>query len=60
VKTAGTSRFGALTRTPFGEGQVVLSTLRIVPELASEKPQSAVAKKLFLNLLEIPGKKWWK
>ena len=50
----------ALSRTPFGEGQVFLCTLRIVPELASGTPQSAVAKKLFLNLLEIPGKTWLK
>ncbi len=43
----------ALSRVPYGNGQVFLSTLSIFPELASEKPQSAVAKKLFLNLLEL-------
>lgn len=43
----------ALSRIPYGNGQVFLSTLRIFPELASEKPQSAVAKKLFMNLLEL-------
>ena len=43
----------ALTRIPFGNGQVFLSTLGFIPELVSEKPQSAVAKKLFLNLIEL-------
>ncbi len=42
----------ALSRIPYVRGQVYLSTLNIFPELASDKPQSAVAKKLFLNLLE--------
>jgi len=42
----------ALCRIPFGSGQVILSTLRILPEISSSKPQSAVAKQLFLNLLE--------
>ena len=42
----------ALSRIPFGNGQIIITTLRILPELSSEKPQSAVAKKLFLNLLE--------
>ncbi|MBT4484159.1 MAG: hypothetical protein HOC71_10855 [Candidatus Latescibacteria bacterium] len=42
----------ALSRIPFGNGQIILSTLNILPELSSEKYQSAVAKKLFLNLLE--------
>jgi hypothetical protein len=43
----------ALTRIPYGNGQIFLCTLDILPELASRRPQSAVAKKLFLNLLEI-------
>ena len=43
----------ALSRIPFGNGQIFLSTLDIIPELASDKPQSVVAKKLFLNLLEL-------
>ncbi|MFC1539225.1 glycoside hydrolase family 2 protein [Candidatus Latescibacterota bacterium] len=43
----------ALSRVPFGNGEIFLSTLNIMPELESEKPQSAVAKKLFLNLLEL-------
>jgi hypothetical protein len=42
----------ALVRVPYGTGQINLSTLNILPELKSEKPQSAVAKKLLLNLLE--------
>ncbi|MCE5249985.1 hypothetical protein LLG96_07165, partial [bacterium] len=44
----------ALTRIRYGNGQIFLSTLDIIPELASDSPQSAVAKKLFLNLLESP------
>jgi len=43
----------ALSRIPFGNGQIFLSTLDFIPELASDRPQSAVAKKLFLNLLEL-------
>ncbi|MFC1528336.1 glycoside hydrolase family 2 protein [Candidatus Latescibacterota bacterium] len=42
----------ALSRVPFGNGQIFLSTLNIFPELLSNKPQSVVAKKLFLNMLE--------
>jgi hypothetical protein len=42
----------ALTRIPYGNGQIFLSTLDFLPELASDRPQSVVAKKLFLNLLE--------
>ncbi|MCE5248647.1 hypothetical protein LLG96_00355 [bacterium] len=42
----------ALARIPFGNGQIIISTLNIVPELKSVKPQSAVARKLFLNMLE--------
>ena len=42
----------SLSRIPLGKGHVFLSSLDIIPGLASEKPQSAVAKKLFLNLLE--------
>ncbi|MDP2982915.1 MAG: glycoside hydrolase family 2 TIM barrel-domain containing protein [Candidatus Latescibacter sp.] len=42
----------ALVRIPYGRGEVYLSTLRILPELASTKPESAVAKKLFLNMVE--------
>ena len=42
----------ALVSVPYGTGQIILSTLNILPELSSEKPQSAIAKKLMLNLLE--------
>jgi hypothetical protein len=42
----------ALCRVPFGRGEIILTTLRILPELASPAPQSATAKKLFMNLLE--------
>jgi hypothetical protein len=45
----------ALVRIPYGRGEVYLSTLRILPELASTKPESAVAKKLFLNMVEKKG-----
>ncbi|MFC1693030.1 glycoside hydrolase family 2 protein [Candidatus Latescibacterota bacterium] len=45
----------ALSRVPYVNGQIFLNTLRIFPELTSDKPQSAVAKKLFLNLLELSG-----
>jgi len=43
----------ALTRVPFANGQIFLSTLNIIPNLESDSPQSSVAKKLFLNLLEL-------
>ncbi|MFC1538359.1 glycoside hydrolase family 2 protein [Candidatus Latescibacterota bacterium] len=42
----------ALSRVPYGNGQIYLNTLRIFPELSSDAPQSAVAKKLFLNMIE--------
>ncbi len=46
-----------LVRVPFARGQVFLSTLELLDELRSERPQSAVGKRLFLNLLEVmPGK----
>ena len=41
----------ALCIVPHGSGQIILNTLDILPQLISEKPQSAVAKKLFMNLL---------
>jgi len=43
----------ALTRVPFANGQVFLSTLNFMENLAADSPQSATAKKLFLNLLEL-------
>ncbi len=42
----------ALNRVQVGEGQVFLSTLNIVPGLATSQANAVVAKKLFLNLLE--------
>ena len=42
----------AVTRIPFGDGRIILSTLSMLPELKSKRPQSAIAKKLFLNFLE--------
>jgi hypothetical protein len=45
----------AVARIPFGNGRIILSTLNMLPWLASEKPQAATAKKLFLNFLEYNG-----
>ena len=42
----------SLSRIQLGEGQVFLSTLDIIPGLTSTKARTAVAKKLFLNLLK--------
>jgi beta-galactosidase len=42
----------ALNRVSFGNGQVFLSTLNIIPGLSSKQTNAAVAKKLFLNLIE--------
>ncbi len=42
----------ALNRIDLGKGEVFLSTLNILPGLASDKLNSVVAKKLFLNLIE--------
>ncbi len=42
----------ALTRVPVGNGQVFLCTLDMLPGLESEAAQTAVVKKLFLNLIE--------
>jgi hypothetical protein len=46
----------AAARIPFGNGQIILSTLDLLPWINSSRPQAATAKKLFLNFLEIPGK----
>ena len=45
----------AVSRIPHGNGQIILSTLTMMPELESKTPQSAIAKKLFLNFLEYAG-----
>ncbi|HUT63021.1 MAG TPA: glycoside hydrolase family 2 TIM barrel-domain containing protein [Anaerolineae bacterium] len=42
----------AVARIPFGNGQVILCTLTMLPHLDSDRPQSSIAKKLFLNFLE--------
>lgn len=42
----------ALGSVRVGKGNVILSTLNILPNLSSLEPYSVVAKKLFLNLLE--------
>ncbi|MHB9031127.1 MAG: glycoside hydrolase family 2 TIM barrel-domain containing protein, partial [Candidatus Latescibacterota bacterium] len=47
----------ALCRVPYGNGEIILSTLRLLPELASGEPQSATAKKLFVNLLSARAKR---
>jgi hypothetical protein len=44
--------FCALNKVQVGDGEVLLSTLNILQNLASNQPNSAVAKKLFLNLIE--------
>ena len=38
---------------PFGNGSIILSTLNIILQLESNTAQSSVAKRLFLNFLEI-------
>ncbi|MBN1294904.1 MAG: hypothetical protein JXB48_23915 [Candidatus Latescibacteria bacterium] len=42
---------------PFGRGKIIVSTLDIMTELESERPQSAIAKKLFLNFIECSNTK---
>ncbi|MDP2984444.1 MAG: glycoside hydrolase family 2 TIM barrel-domain containing protein [Candidatus Latescibacter sp.] len=42
----------ALTRIPYANGQIFLSTLDFMGKLSLTIPQAAVTKKLFLNLLE--------
>ena len=46
----------AVARIAFGRGQIIVSTLNIMPNLGSRMPQSAIAKKLFLNFLDCSGK----
>lgn len=47
----------ALNRIGVGKGKVFLSTLSILPGLASDRLNSVVAKKLFLNLIEYTSPK---
>lgn len=42
----------ALCRVPFGNGSILLSTLDILPNLHSEQPYTAPAKRLLLNMVE--------
>lgn len=42
----------ALSRIPYGNGQVFLSTLPFLEKIVLDIPQAAVPKKFFLNLLE--------
>ncbi len=49
-KTSGI--YCALNKVQVGEGVVLLSTLNILQNLASNQPNTAVAKKLFMNLIE--------
>ncbi|MFC1692462.1 glycoside hydrolase family 2 protein [Candidatus Latescibacterota bacterium] len=42
----------AVARIPFGRGYIIASTLDIIPYLTSDMPQSAIAKRLFMNFLE--------
>jgi hypothetical protein len=44
--------YSALTRVPYANGQVFLSTLDFLRKLPMDIPQASVPKKLFLNLLE--------
>ena len=41
----------ALCRVPFGNGDIVLSALNLLPEVDSDEPQSAVPQRLLLNML---------
>jgi hypothetical protein len=42
----------AVARIPFGRGQIIASTLDILPNLRLNKPQAAMAKRFFINLVE--------
>ena len=42
----------SVAQIPYGRGRIILSTLNIMTELKSKRPQSAIAKKLFLNFIE--------
>ncbi|MFC1551417.1 glycoside hydrolase family 2 protein [Candidatus Latescibacterota bacterium] len=50
----------AVARIPFGRGQIIASTLDILPNLNSDMPQAAMAKSFFVRLVEnrsMPGVK---
>lgn len=42
----------ALVRIPCGRGEVYLTTLNILDELGNKRPESATAKRVFLNMVE--------
>ncbi|MFC1607009.1 glycoside hydrolase family 2 protein [Candidatus Latescibacterota bacterium] len=42
----------AVARIPFANGRIIASTLNIMDEISSDRPQSSVAKKLVLNFIE--------
>jgi len=52
VSTSRKDVYTALTRVPFANGQIFLSTMNFMDNLQSKIPQASVPKKLFLNLLE--------
>jgi len=59
VALASQSRKDILTAVasiPFGNGRIIVSTLSMMPELRSTKPQSSIAKKMFLNFIEYAKK----
>lgn len=48
----------AMCEIPYGKGEILLSTLEIVPNLVNDRPDCSVAKKLFMNILagtRLPG-----
>lgn len=47
----------SLAGVPAGSGEVLLTTMNFLYRLSDNAPQSAVAKKLFLNLVEVSGEK---
>jgi len=42
----------AMCTMPYGQGLVILSNLNIVPALINDRPDCAVAKKLFMNIIK--------
>ncbi|MFC1607716.1 sugar-binding domain-containing protein [Candidatus Latescibacterota bacterium] len=46
----------SVARIPYGNGRIIVSTLEMMSNLRSKRPQSAIAKKLFLNFLEYTDK----
>ncbi len=46
----------SMSRIKFGNGQILITTLPILTELASTRPESVVPKKVFLNMMEMNTK----